>query len=138
MSSNSINLVKPSETLWSTVFIGRVFPLQRPRFVRGHVYQPLDDQLALRSFLNTKLPDFPFTGSLWLECMFIFEGLVGADCDNLLKAVGDALQSQGIIRNDRQIRGGTYTAGTTSAQSFTLITLRNVTHVTQAIPEGSN
>lgn len=133
----SISLVKPAEQIWSTVFVGRVFPLQRPRFTNGHVYQPLDDQLPLRGYLQAQAGAKPILGSLWLECMFIFEGLVGADCDNLLKAVGDALQDAKIIKNDRQIRGGTYVAGTTSNQSFTLITLRNVTHVTQEIPTGS-
>ncbi len=138
MSSNSISIAKPSNVIWSTVFVGRVFPLQRPRFANGHVYQPLEDQSALRTYLEAHAPGKPITGSLWLECTFIFEGLVGADCDNLLKAVGDALQGSKIIKNDRQIRGGTYVSGTTSVQSFTLITLRNCTHVTQALPEGSH
>lgn len=103
-----MKLPVPSTVLWSGIFEGRVSPLSRPRRSGVRIYQPLDDQREIRAWMSTKRPTLPFICDVWVDCLFIFKGHTKADLDNLLKAVNDGLQSSGIIKNDRQVIGGSF------------------------------
>ena len=99
----------PAAVIWSGTFRGRVFALSRPRRSGLRIYQPLDDQRELRAWMYSLRPEIPFRADMWVECLFIFKTSRSlADCDNLLKAVYDGLQSSGIISNDRHIVGGSF------------------------------
>lgn len=101
----------PLEHIVSVTYEGKVFPLARPRFAGGHAYQPLGNQQDLRDYLYNVRPDKPFDCDLWIDCYFYYSDKRLADCDNLLKAVGDALQAAQWITNDRKIVGGLYFRG---------------------------
>jgi Holliday junction resolvase RusA-like endonuclease len=115
----------PSEYLWIVTFPGKVYPLSRPRFQGGHAYQPLDNQRELRAFLEDHQLDIPFHGDLWLDCHFLTLDNRTGDCDNLLKAVCDGLQHARIIKNDKQIVGGTYQRGFSDTDHANIV-LRSV------------
>jgi hypothetical protein len=99
-----------NKVLWHGTFRGHIFPLARPRFSKGRVYQPLENQRELRAFLFDKKPDHPFESFLWLDCFFYLRGF-NADLDNMVKAVCDGLQHSRVIENDRQVVGGTFVRG---------------------------
>jgi hypothetical protein len=124
MSERTISFEIPeaeNSVLWHGTFRGHIFPLARPRFARGRVYQPLENQRELRAFIFDKRPERPFESFLWLDCYFYLHSRFGADLDNMVKAVCDALQFAGIVENDRQVIGGTFFRGICEDEHTTII-----------------
>jgi len=102
---------EPIGTVWMTTFQGRVYPLSRPRFSKGHAYQPLQNQRELRNHVFEHRPSVPIDSDIWLDCLLFSTGGLQADADNLFKSIFDALQASGVLVNDRQIVGGMFQRG---------------------------
>jgi hypothetical protein len=128
-----------NSVLWHGCFRGHIFPLARPRFARGRVYQPLENQRELRAFVFDKRPNNPFESYLWLDCYFYLNSRFGADLDNMVKAVCDALQFAGVIENDRQVIGGTFIRGICEDE-HTVIVLKEARYnaYSQIVPNTGN
>jgi Holliday junction resolvase RusA-like endonuclease len=118
------DIPEPTEMLWMTTFPGRIYPLSRPRFAQGKVYQPLDNQKELRNHVFDKKPIDPIDCDVWLDLHFLRRNRSKADCDNQIKAVCDALQSSGVLVNDRQVVGGTFQAGLSDCDHCNIVLRR--------------
>lgn len=93
----------------------RVFPLARPRFIRGRVFQPKADQAKLLAELAhyTYECRAPFSGPVIVDITIYFKGTgtwptakKWGDEDNLRKAVNDALVASRVLKDDSLIIGG--------------------------------
>jgi Holliday junction resolvase RusA-like endonuclease len=130
-------LPTPGKELAFLVYPGRAYPLSRPRFAKGHVYQPLDNQKALREWLYENGPE-TIEGDVWVDCFFLFKTKQEPDCDNLVKAVHDALQSSLCILNDRRVCGGTFARAMGAEENALVIIIREVIYFDpKTLPDGS-
>lgn len=94
----------PGNILLSFPLFVRVRPLQRPRTVQGRIYQPLEDQKQLRSLI-ANIETETIKCEFFLIANFFVKNKNPGDIDNMIKALLDALQSQGVIDNDRNCKG---------------------------------
>lgn len=130
-------LPQPGNVLACLVYPGRVYPLSRPRFARGHVYQPLENQKELRAWLK-ECGSRSFTQDIWVDTFFLFKTLKEPDCDNCVKAVHDALQSSECIENDRRICAGSYARIMGQPEDAVIIIIREVDYLDPTpLPAGS-
>lgn len=92
---------------------GHPIPKERPRGGERRFYTPRETHEAediVGSYAYKGRGRF-LEGELRLDCVFYFATRRCGDFDNLLKLVGDALQRCGVIRNDKQIKSGSWDFG---------------------------
>ncbi|HYX39945.1 MAG TPA: RusA family crossover junction endodeoxyribonuclease [Oligoflexus sp.] len=131
-----MKLPSPGKVLWFGTYPGHLYPLSRPRFAKGHAYQPLKNQQEFRKWLKSENPDVPWTQDLWIEAFFCFKTKKLADIDNLAKAVLDGLQAARFLVNDKMVCGATFARMHGASHPSATILIREVEfYDTEALPD---
>jgi Holliday junction resolvase RusA-like endonuclease len=102
------------------------------------MYQPLENQRELRSWLHGEAPQIEYRCDIWLVTYFFFRNKRRVDGDNLQKAIMDGLQSSGFIKDDARIMGAMWSKGQDEME-YTHIFLHEVEYYdSPQLPEDGN